>query len=83
MTPDAYRALLRSQGFSDAHTDLELAEIERARERHLLPERVMPTPAREASTAGVVFDLLLRRRKHRRHHSETSPDESAPMARHD
>ncbi len=69
MSPEEYRRHLRAEGFSDRYIDRELAEIERARERHELPGPAKPAPPPPPPDNGV-FEFLLRRRKERKRRNE-------------
>lgn len=73
MTPEEYRREMRAQGFGDDYIDRDLAELERAREQHLVPPFVRPAPPPPPADDGV-FDFLLRRRKERQRRSEDPED---------
>ncbi len=73
MSPDEYRREMRAQGFGDDYIDRELAELERAREQHLVPRPARPAPPPPPADDGV-FDFLLRRRKERQRRSEDPED---------
>ena len=73
MTPEEYRREMRAQGFGDDYIDRELAELERAREQHLVPEPAPPAQPPPPADAGVL-DFFLRRRKERQRPSEDPED---------
>lgn len=73
MTPEEYRRHLRAQGFGDRYIDRELAELERARERNLIPRPAEPAPPAPPPDDGV-FEFLLRRRKERQRRTEDAEE---------
>jgi hypothetical protein len=44
MTPEEYRREMRAHGFGEEYIDRELADLERAREQHLVPRLARPAP---------------------------------------
>ncbi len=73
MTPEEYRREMRAHGFGEEYIDRELADLERAREQHLVPRLARPAPLAPPPDPGV-FDVLLRRRKERQRRSEDPKD---------
>ncbi len=74
MSPEEYRRELRAQGFGDDYIDRELAELERAREQHLVPEPAKPASPPPPPADDGVFEFLLRRRRERQRRIENPED---------